>query len=174
VPAASLPAAEVVPLDERTYIPRNTTALLDAIGRTIDELAERLEKLSESDRPGLVIVAVLTDGLENASKRYQWHEVAARIREQQEKYGWKFLFLGANQDAIETAAKMNIRRRDAATINAPDFDSGSRAVTQKSSIYRSIASGLASPSAFRQAEQPLQELADDEAKKKKKKTSSES
>ena len=173
VPAASLPVAEVVPLDERTYIPRNTTALLDAIGRTIDELGERLEKLPETDRPGLVIVAVLTDGLENASKRYQWNEVAARIHEQQEKYDWKFLFLAANQDAIETAAKMNIRRRDAATIDAADFDSAGRAAMRTSTAFRCQASGIIGAPQAHDLATPLQELADEEAKKKKKKTSSE-
>jgi hypothetical protein len=173
VPAASLPISEVVPLNVETYIPRNTTALLDAVGRTIDELGERLSKLPESDRPGAVILAVLTDGLENASTKYKWKDVAARIRHQQDTYHWKFLFLGANQDAIATAAKMSIDRLDAANINSADFDSGARAATRKSSSHRMNAAGCSlSAMQIHDLSTPLQELADDESAKKKKKRSS--
>ncbi|OAI42080.1 hypothetical protein AYO41_04765 [Verrucomicrobia bacterium SCGC AG-212-E04] len=171
VPAASLPISEVLPLDVETYVPRNTTALLDAIGRTIDELGARLDKLPEAGRPGAVIVAVLTDGLENASTQYKWADVASRIRHQQQNYQWKFLFLGANQDAIATAAKMNISQRDSATINAADFDSGARAAARKSSSHRThITGGRLTPSEQHDLSAPLQELADDEANKKKSKS----
>lgn len=166
VPAASLPVAEVVPLNEQSYVPRNSTALLDAIGRTIDELGERLDQRPESERPGTVIVAILTDGLENASRRYGWQAVAARIREQREKYAWQFLFLGANQDAIETAARMQIRVRDAATIRAGDFDSAGRAITRTSTAWRRMKHGEATGSDFLDAAKSLQELADEESKKK--------
>ena len=70
VPFHSVPIAEVVELDTNTFVPRGSTALLDAIGPTIDELGAKLAALPEADRPGQVIVAILTDGMENASHRY--------------------------------------------------------------------------------------------------------
>jgi Mg-chelatase subunit ChlD len=125
VPVRSVPVQEVVPLTEKTYVPGNTTALLDAIGRTIDDLGAALAALPEKDRPGQVIVAILTDGLENASQRFTWPEVAAKIKHQSEAYRWTFLFLGANQDAIATAAQLNIAANNAASYVADD--AGSRA-----------------------------------------------
>src|SRR4030095_14845548 len=69
-PIDALPVAEILPLDNDSYVPRGSTALLDAIGRTIDELGARLASLPEQDRPVQVIVAILTDGLENSSQKY--------------------------------------------------------------------------------------------------------
>jgi uncharacterized protein YegL len=64
------PVKEVPALDPRTYVPRGTTALLDASGRTINTIGERLDKMPEAERPGKVIVSILTDGLENASQEF--------------------------------------------------------------------------------------------------------
>lgn len=167
VPAASVPIRDVVPLDSTTYVPRNSTALLDAIGRTIDELGQRIAKLPEAERPGAVIVAILTDGLENASTQYGWKEVAGRIRHQRDKYSWEFLFLGANQDAIATAAQLNIARYNSANFMARDIDSAGRAITRKSSAHRMMCSGASmSATQVRDACAPLQEIADEELAKK--------
>src|SRR4029434_689340 len=113
VPIDALPVAEILPLDNDSYVPRGSTALLDAIGRTIDELGARLAALPEQDRRTQVIVAILTDGLENSSQNYSWQQVADAIKQQSEQYRWTFLFLGANQDAIATAAQMNITAANA-------------------------------------------------------------
>ena len=118
VPIDALPVAEILPLNNDSYVPRGSTALLDAIGRTIDELGARLAALPEQDRPGQVIVAILTDGLENSSQNYTWQKIARVIKQQTEQYRWTFLFLGANQDAIATAAQMNIAAANAATYVA--------------------------------------------------------
>lgn len=109
----SAPLAAVRPLDAASYEPRGTTALHDAVATTIDAVGSRLAALPEAERPGRVIVAILTDGLENASSRYSAADVAKRIRHQREKYGWEFLFLGANQDVVLEAAKMAIPAADA-------------------------------------------------------------
>ena len=102
------PLAEVPPLSPATFIPRGSTALLDAIGRAIGQTHERLAKMDESQRPGTVIFVILTDGHENSSREATVETVFARITEQQEKRGWKFIFLGANQDAIKSAARLGI------------------------------------------------------------------
>lgn len=117
IPIDNIPVSEVVDLDTRTYTTRGSTALLDAIGQTIDTFKVRLRDLAEQDRPDQVIFAIFTDGEENASHRFTWKDIAGKIRRRQEKQGWEFLFLGANQDAIATAAQMNIRAHHAATAS---------------------------------------------------------
>ena len=104
----SMDLRQVPDLDARTYVPRGQTALLDAVGRTIDDLGAHLAGIPESQRPAKVIVAIFTDGLENASRVFTTEKLAASIKHQQEKYGWEFLFLAANQDAIATAATIAI------------------------------------------------------------------
>jgi hypothetical protein len=102
------PLKECPELTQSTFVPRGSTALLDAQGRTVVELGRELAALAESQRPSKVIVVTLTDGLENASKEYDLEEIGKLIREQRDKYNWDFVFLGANQDAIATAAAMSI------------------------------------------------------------------
>ena len=102
------PLKECPELTQNTFVPRGSTALLDAQGRTIVELGQELAALPESERPSKVIVVTLTDGLENASKQYNLDKIGEMIREQRDKYNWDFVFLGANQDAIATAAAMSI------------------------------------------------------------------
>ena len=102
------PLKECPELTQNTFVPRGSTALLDAQGRTIVELGQELAALPEHERPSKVIVVTLTDGLENASKQYNLEQIGEMIREQRDKYNWDFVFLGANQDAIATAAAMSI------------------------------------------------------------------
>jgi hypothetical protein len=104
----SVDIRQVPPLDAQTYVPRGQTALLDAVGRTIDDVGAHLTRLSEARRPAKVIIAIFTDGLENASRVYTTERLAASIKHQQEKYNWEFLFLAANQDAIATASTIAI------------------------------------------------------------------
>lgn len=109
---------EVPVLDEKSYIPKGTTAMLDAIGTTIDRVGERLCETSEAERPEKVIVAILTDGLENASKEYSYEQIAAKVKLQQETYNWDFIFLAANQNAVVAAEKIAIRQEDSANFEA--------------------------------------------------------
>src|SRR5207244_2961837 len=102
------PIGEARPLDRRRYRPNGDTALLDAIGDSIDRTGARLRKLAERDRPSKVVVVILTDGLENASRAYSREHVFGMIQHQREKCSWEFVFLGANQDAIQEAANMGI------------------------------------------------------------------
>jgi len=117
VPADNIPVSEVCALDTLTYVPRGSTALLDAIGKTIDSFKARIKALPAAAQPDQVIFAIFTDGEENASHQYTWRDIAGKIRRRQAKQGWEFLFLGANQDAIATAAQMNIHAHNAATAS---------------------------------------------------------
>ena len=109
---------QVPPLDAKTFVPRGMTALLDAVGRTIDDVGVRLAATPEEQRPAKVIVAILTDGQENASRDYTFSRVAGMIKHQQEKYSWEFLFLAANQDAIAAAGALSIGAKDAIAFQA--------------------------------------------------------
>src|SRR5436305_12518297 len=133
VPLRSIPVEEVVSVTDDTYQPRRCTALLDAIGQTIDNLGQRLAALAEKDRPGQVIVAILTDGLENASQRFTWKEIAGKIKHQSDTYKWIILILGANQDAIATAADLSIAASNAATYvaDSPGSNATQSAVSRK-------------------------------------------
>lgn len=85
--------------------PRGYTALHDAVGKTINSVGERLKNTPEADRPLLVIFVVITDGAENASREYK-DKIKEMVEHQQNKYAWKFVFLGANQDAVTAGASM--------------------------------------------------------------------
>jgi hypothetical protein len=102
------PLKECPELTQNTFVPRGSTALLDAQGRTIIELGRELAALPVEQRPSKVIVVTLTDGMENASKEFTLEKIGEMTREQRDKYNWDFVFLGANQDAIATAAAMSI------------------------------------------------------------------
>jgi hypothetical protein len=115
---ASRPIKEVAPLTAKTYVPRGTTALRDAIGRTIMDIGARLDRTPEDFRPGKVIVAILTDGLENASKEFSARRIQLMINHQREKYAWEFIFLAANQDAVVEGEKLGISADCAVTYAA--------------------------------------------------------
>lgn len=105
---ASQPIAAVEPLTPKSFKPFGQTALYDALCRLIDETGARLSMLSVPERPDKVIVVILTDGDENASRRYTLEDAAARIRHQREVYQWEFIYLGANQDAFKVGASLNV------------------------------------------------------------------
>jgi uncharacterized protein YegL len=106
----SLSVTEVPALTEENYQPNGGTALLDAIGLTIDSLGKRLAETPKPDRPAKVIVAIMTDGEENSSRQFTWTQISDKIKHQSEVYKWEFLFMGANQDAIATASRISIDR----------------------------------------------------------------
>ena len=167
VAAQSLPVQELVALTRETYVPRNTTALLDAIGQTIDDLGKRLAQIPEEDRPGQVIVTILTDGLENASHRFTWRDISAKIKHQTESYKWTFLFLGANQDAIATAAQMNIAAANSATYAADEVGARSSmgAASKKVRAMRHRAMECASEEDIESANAPMSEIVQEEDRK---------
>lgn len=115
---SSIPIQRVRKIGNDDFVPRACTALLDAVGRAIDELGQRLSNMNEEDRPGHVVVVILTDGLENASRRYSQSQVADMVRHQRETYSWEFIFLGADLAALEHARSLNIDPASTAQFQA--------------------------------------------------------
>lgn len=109
---------EVPLLNMDSFVPKGATGLLDAIGKTVDTIGDKLYKAPEDERPEKVIVAILTDGLENASREYTQKEITKKIKEQQDKYSWEFVFLAANQDAFVSADHIGIKKEDAVNFKA--------------------------------------------------------
>lgn len=108
VPVSAKPIKDVPLLTAATYTPRGSTALFDAIGRTIKETDRRISAVTDSEKPGKVILAIFTDGLENASQEYTARHISDLIRLYRDQKGWEFLFLAANQDAIASASAMHM------------------------------------------------------------------
>ena len=111
-----VPLASVAPLTEKEYYARGCTALLDAIGGAIHHIGNVHKYAREEDRPEKTIFVITTDGIENASRKYTSERVKQMIERQKEKYGWEFIFLGANIDAIETAKRFGISEERAANF----------------------------------------------------------
>lgn len=109
---------DVRPLTERDYTVRGCTALLDAVGGAIRHIGNIHKYAREEDVPEHTVFVITTDGMENASRRYTLPRVREMIRRQQERYGWEFLFLGANIDAVETAGQFGIGADRAANYHA--------------------------------------------------------
>lgn len=99
---------QVRPITEREYYVRGCTALLDAVGGAIRHIGNIHRYARPEDRPEHTLFVITTDGMENASRRYSAPQVREMICRQKEKYGWEFLFLGANIDAVETAGNLGI------------------------------------------------------------------
>ena len=103
-----LPLSEVPPMTEKEYFTRGCTALLDAVGEAIHHIGNIHKYARKEDVPEKTLFIITTDGCENASRRYDYETVRRMIERQKEKYGWEFLFLGANIDAAREAARFGI------------------------------------------------------------------
>ena len=94
--------------DDTTFVPRGLTALLDGIGKTINNIYGRIKSTAKKNRPEQVVFVIMTDGGENASKEFTREAIFKMIREMEAKDKWQFIFLGANQDAIDTGGSLGI------------------------------------------------------------------
>jgi uncharacterized protein YegL len=115
--------AEDAMLTSDNYFVRGTTALLDAIGKTIVDVGFRLAKTKEDERPSNVIFVITTDGMENASVEFSYKKIKELIKHQQERYNWEFIFLGANIDAEIEADNIGIN-----VTNAYNFEASTTGV----------------------------------------------
>ena len=113
-----VPLSKMPQMTEKDYYVRGCTALLDAVGGAIHHIGNVHKYAREEDRPEKTIFVITTDGLENASRRYTYDRVKKMVERQKEKYGWEFLFLGANIDAIETADRFGISADRAANYHS--------------------------------------------------------
>ena len=109
---------KVPALTEKEYFVRGCTALLDAVGGAIHHIGNVHKYAREEDRPEKTLFVITTDGMENASRTYTYDKVKAMITRQKEKYGWEFLFLGANIDAAKEAGRFGIAPERAANYHA--------------------------------------------------------
>lgn len=105
-------------ITDKEYYVRGTTALLDAVGLTINKLINVQKHTIKEDRAGHVMFVIITDGYENASREYSYDKVSKMIENQKNKYSWEFIFLGANIDAAATAESIGIRKDRASNFNA--------------------------------------------------------
>ena len=109
---------KIEPMTDRQYYVGGCTALIDAIGGAIHHIGNVHKYAREEDRPEHTIFVITTDGMENASRHYSSDEVKAMVERQKQKYGWEFLFLGANIDAVETASRFGITEDRAVTFHS--------------------------------------------------------
>ena len=107
---------KIRPMTREDYWVRGCTALLDAVGKAIHHIGNVHKYAREEDRPEKTIFIITTDGMENASRTYSARKVKQMIQRQKEQYGWEFLFLGANIDAVGTAANLGISEDRAVTF----------------------------------------------------------
>ena len=111
----------VRPITEKEYSVGGTTALLDAMGRTIHKIINVQRNTDEAYRAEKVMFVIITDGYENSSREYSVENVRSLIQHQKDKYGWEFIFLGANIDAVETAQHFGISQNRAQNYHADSF-----------------------------------------------------
>jgi len=130
---ADTPVADVGPLRLQ---PRGSTALLDAMGRMITEAGAALAALPEDERPGSVVVAIMTDGLENASREWTHRAVKALVEQQSTTYAWQFLYMGADQDAIEVGHALGVSGEHAVTYGRGNVEQVLSASSAKVSDLR--------------------------------------
>ena len=108
----------VQPITRKEYYVRGSTALLDAVGKAIHHIGNIHKYAREEDRPEKTLFVITTDGMENASREYTYDRLKAKIQHQKEKYGWEFIFLGANIDAAREAARFGISEDRTANYHA--------------------------------------------------------
>jgi len=128
------------PLTTNEYSARGMTALLDAIGKTINTVGDRLSKTNEEDKPSKVIFVITTDGQENMSKEFTQSQIKKMVKHQTDKYNWQFVFLGANIDAVGTAQSFGIQGQFASnyTASSAGTDSVYTSLSKNIASYRSV------------------------------------
>ena len=103
----------VGPITDKEYFVRGNTALLDAVGKTINKIGDVQKNTAEDYRAEKVLFIITTDGMENASHKFNYAKIKSMIERQKSKYGWEFIFLGANIDAVEVANRFGVAKNRA-------------------------------------------------------------
>ena len=128
--------ASVPNLNDKTYRTGGGTALLDALGTTIDNVGNKLAAMSEEERPSKVIFLIITDGEENSSRKYNLDQIRSMVTHQRETYSWEFVFMGANIDAISAGTSLGIAATNSVNYSASSI--GTKALY--SNVSRSLGS----------------------------------
>ena len=136
------PVADVPALNLQ---PRGSTALLDAMGRLITDTSQKLAALPENERPGNVVVAIMTDGMENASHEWTHRAIKSLVEQQTKDHGWQLLYMGADQDAIEVGARLGVAPAHAVTYSRGNVDAVMAASSANLAAFRDAR--IASPAA---------------------------
>ena len=155
-----LPLDRVPRMTRKDYYVRGCTALLDAVGGAIHHIGNVHKYAREEDRPQRTLFVITTDGMENASRRYDYAKVSAMIRRQKERFGWEFLFLGANIDAAAEASRFGISADCAADYHA---DSRGTAV-----VFEAMSKAVCNVRAARPASANWKECVDEDFKSRNK------
>ena len=124
-----VPIRDVKKLTDDEYFVRGCTALLDAVGSAIDHIGNVQKYAREEDRPAKTLFVITTDGMENSSVIFDYRRVKRMIERQQKKYGWEFIFLGANMDAVSVAGRIGI-----APERSARFHNDSRGIAKNFSV----------------------------------------
>ena len=133
---ASSPVSQIHPIEVGQYSPRGMTALLDAIGKNIHEVKEKYNQLIESDQMSVVFV-IITDGHENASRFFSYHDIAQKIAALESTNKWTFTFIGANFDAIHTSQMLNIKSENTINIDKSEYMCMSAEINENMRSYSS-------------------------------------
>lgn len=144
------PLAKVKKLTKSSYRPLGGTALLDALGTTINSVGAKLSAMNEADRPSKVIVLVITDGEENASKEFTKEQVKEMVKHQQDVYSWQFLYIGANVDSISEATTLGFSQAASLSYNATSEGTEVlyKSLSRGMSTYRSTGPACAAAACF--------------------------
>jgi len=141
-----------------TVKPRGGTALLDAIGKTIVSIGEKLAKLDEDDRPMKVMILVQTDGKENASKEFKKDDIKKLIDEHTNVYNWQFQFLGSDLNSLEDAMSYGFRKSNISTVQLVENQEAWSTISRKTKMARSADNYETYAAAMRFTEQDQENL----------------
>lgn len=126
--------ANVQDLSLDTYCPGGNTALLDAMGQTIDRVGQKLAAMPEADRPSKVIFLIITDGEENSSRVFDREQIRSMVEHQRDVYNWEFMFFGANIDSFTAGTSIGVAATN--SMNYTATSAGTEA------LYRGISSNV--------------------------------
>lgn len=157
----SIPLERAYHIGRETYSPGGMTALIDGVGRAIDEMGNEFSLRPEEEKPENVIFCITTDGLENSSKEYSKKQIAERIKHQEDKYNWRFVFFGANIDSFAEAGSIGVSRD-----LSSNYDHSPIGVSASYMAFSNMTEDLRKTGSFRKtASETYDEVLEEEKKK---------
>ena len=163
-----VPLSKIEPITEKEYYVRGSTALLDAIGGAIHHIGNIHKYARKEDVPEKTLFIITTDGMENSSREYSYEKIKKMVEKQKEKYGWEFIFLGANIDAVSVANRFGVDRSRAVRYECDGAGTklNYKMMSKMVSCARACGSAKEMAAAF-DSDEMLSEIRDDYAKRHK-------